>query len=97
MLFKQFYDEDLAQGSYFIGCQATGEAIVVDPWRDIQTYLDEATRNNMKIVAVTETPIFSQAHWNLLAQRVQNFTCLAKVMPVGNMALTESNSTTTAK
>jgi hydroxyacylglutathione hydrolase len=57
MLFKQFYDEDLAQGSYFIGCQATGEAIVVDPWRDVQTYLDEATRNNMKIVAVTETHI----------------------------------------
>ncbi|MGL4609732.1 MAG: MBL fold metallo-hydrolase [Trueperaceae bacterium] len=57
MLFKQFYDEDLAQGSYFIGCQITGEAIVVDPWRDVQTYLDEARRNNMKIVAVTETHI----------------------------------------
>lgn len=57
MLFKQFYDEDLAQGSYFIGCQATGEAIVVDAWRDIQTYLDEAQRNTMKIVAVTETHI----------------------------------------
>jgi hydroxyacylglutathione hydrolase len=57
MLFKQFYDEDLAQGSYLIGCQATGEAIVVDPWRDIQTYLDEAKRNNMNIVAVTETHI----------------------------------------
>jgi hydroxyacylglutathione hydrolase len=57
MLFKQFYDEDLAQGSYFIGCQATGEAIVVDPWRDIQIYLDEARGNNMNIVAVTETHI----------------------------------------
>ncbi len=57
MLFKQFYDEDLAQGSYLIGCQATGEAVVVDARRDIQVYLDEAARNNMNIVAVTETHI----------------------------------------
>ena len=57
MLFKRFYDEDLAQGSYLIGCQATGEAIVVDARRDIQVYLDEAASNNMKIVAVTETHI----------------------------------------
>jgi hydroxyacylglutathione hydrolase len=57
MLFKQLYDEDLAQGSYLIGCQATGEAIVLDPWRDVQTYVDEAARNNMKIVSVIETHI----------------------------------------
>jgi hydroxyacylglutathione hydrolase len=57
MLFQRFYDEDLAQASYFIGCQATGEAIVVDPRRDIQAYLDEAEKNGMTIVAVTETHI----------------------------------------
>ena len=33
MLFTRIYDEDLAQASYFIGCQATGEAVVVDPRR----------------------------------------------------------------
>lgn len=57
MLFKQFYDEDLAQGSYLIGCQAVGEALVVDPRRDIGIYLDEAAKNGMRIVAVTETHI----------------------------------------
>ncbi len=57
MLFKQFYDDDLAQGSYLIGCQATGEAIVVDPRRDIQVYLAEVERHGMRIVAVTETHI----------------------------------------
>ena len=57
MVFKHIYDEDLAQGSYFIGCQQTGEAVVVDPRRDIQVYLDEAATNNMTIVAVTETHI----------------------------------------
>lgn len=57
MFFKQFYDEDLAQGSYFIGCQATGEAIVVDARRDIDVYVQEAAARDMKITAVTETHI----------------------------------------
>ena len=57
MLFKHIYDSDLAQGGYFIGCQRSGEAVVVDPRRDVQVYLDEAEANNMKIVAVTETHI----------------------------------------
>ena len=55
MLFTRFYDEDLAQASYFIGCQATGEAVVVDPRRDIAIYLKKAENNGMTIVAVTET------------------------------------------
>lgn len=57
MLLERIYDEDLAQASYFIGCQAKGEAIVVDPRRDIQVYLDLAEKNDMRIVAVTETHI----------------------------------------
>ncbi len=57
MLFRHFYDEDLAQGSYLIGCQKTAEAIVVDAWRDPQFYIAEAQKENMKIVAVTETHI----------------------------------------
>ena len=57
MYFKHFYDEDLAQGSYLIGCQQNGEAIVVDPRRDVQVYLDDAKANNLTIVAVTETHI----------------------------------------
>src|SRR5215217_2551216 len=57
MLFTRIYDEDLAQASYFIGCQATGEALVVDPRRDIQVYLEEAEKHAMRIVAVTETHI----------------------------------------
>lgn len=38
MFFKHIYDETLAQGSYFIACQAMGEAIVIDAKRDIDTY-----------------------------------------------------------
>ena len=57
MLLERFYDEDLAQASYLVGCQASGEAIVIDPRRDLQIYLDTAARHGMKIVAVTETHI----------------------------------------
>ena len=57
MLFERIYDEDLAQASYFIGCQATGRAVVVDPRRDVQVYLDKAGEQEMELVAVTETHI----------------------------------------
>lgn len=57
MYFKHFYDEDLSQGSYLIGCQACGEAVVVDPRRDVTAYLEDAAANDLKIVAVTETHI----------------------------------------
>ncbi|UYQ77350.1 MBL fold metallo-hydrolase [Glutamicibacter sp. JL.03c] len=57
MLLERIYDEDLAQASYFIGCQAKGEALVVDARRDIQVYQDLAAKNGMNIVAVTETHI----------------------------------------
>src|SRR5699024_6325667 len=43
MLLERIYDEDLAQASYLVGSQARGEALVVDPRRDIQVYLDLAT------------------------------------------------------
>ncbi len=57
MWFRQFYEEGLAQASYMIACQATGEALVVDPRRDIQPYLEEARRRGFRIVAVAETHI----------------------------------------
>ncbi|MGP5395410.1 rhodanese-like domain-containing protein [Arthrobacter rhombi] len=57
MLLERIYDQDLAQASYFIGCQRNGEAVVVDARRDIATYLDLAAENGMRIVAVTETHI----------------------------------------
>ncbi|MGO2692725.1 MBL fold metallo-hydrolase [Corynebacterium variabile] len=57
MLLERIYDEDLAQAGYFIGCQAKGEAVVVDARRDIREYLDLAARHGMTITAVTETHI----------------------------------------
>lgn len=57
MFFQHVYDKSLAQGSYIIGCQATGEAIVIDPQRDIDIYPDIAGQNNLRITKITETHI----------------------------------------
>lgn len=57
MLLERIYDEDLAHASYVIGCQEKGQAIVVDPRRDIQVYLELARAHDMEITAVTETHI----------------------------------------
>lgn len=57
MFFQQIFEEKLAQYAYLIGCQATGEAIVVDPMRDIDRYKEIAQKNNLRITAATETHI----------------------------------------
>ena len=57
MLLERIYDEDLAHASYIIGCQAEGEALVIDPRRDLGDYLRIAEANGMRIVGVTETHI----------------------------------------
>ncbi len=57
MLFRLIYDEDLAQAAYLIGCQRTGEAIIIDPERDIDRYIDLATAHGLRIVAAAETHI----------------------------------------
>ena len=57
MLLRYFYNDKLAQASYFVGCQATGEAIVIDPARDVEPYICAAEEQGMRIVAATETHI----------------------------------------
>ncbi|MEO7521792.1 MAG: rhodanese-like domain-containing protein [Gemmatimonas sp.] len=57
MVFQRFFDRGLAQASYMIGCQITGDAIVVDPNRDLQQYIDAAAREKLRITHVTETHI----------------------------------------
>lgn len=57
MFFQHIYDKSLAQASYLIGCQAKGEALVIDAKRDIDTYLQIAKENNLSIKHITETHI----------------------------------------
>lgn len=57
MLFRMIYDDRLAQAAYLIGCQRTGEAILIDPERDIDRYLAVAAKEKVRITAVAETHI----------------------------------------
>ena len=53
MKIEQIYTGCLAQGAYFI--ESDGEAVVIDPLREIQPYLDRAKNSGTKIKYVFET------------------------------------------
>lgn len=57
MLLKYFYDKPLAHASYLVGCQKSGEAIVIDPGRDITPYVEAAQSEGLRIVGAAETHI----------------------------------------
>ena len=57
MLFRQIFEPRLSQYAYLIGCQRTGEAIVIDPQRDVDRYLSLAADEGVRIVATAETHI----------------------------------------
>lgn len=55
MIFKQFYLESLGHASYFIGSEETGEALVLDVRRDVDTYFREAQARGMRIRYAADT------------------------------------------
>jgi len=57
MLFRRFYDENLAQASYLIACESTREAVVIDPNIDIAFYTRAAGADRVRIAHVTETHV----------------------------------------
>lgn len=57
MLLKHFYNPDLAHSSYFVACPAAGEAVVIDPSRDVEPYLEFAQSRGLRIVGAVETHI----------------------------------------
>lgn len=57
MFVKRFYEPAVAQASYLIGCQRTGEALVIDATRDVDQYVNTAQQEGLRITQVTETHI----------------------------------------
>lgn len=57
MFLKRFHDPKLAQVSYLVGCTASGEALVVDPNRNVDLYLQAADAEGLRVAHVTETHI----------------------------------------
>lgn len=53
MKIEQIYTGCLAQGAYYI--ESDGEAVVIDPLREVDPYIERAERNHAKIKYVFET------------------------------------------
>jgi len=57
MLLRRYYDDSLAQASYLAACEHCKVGIVVDPNRNVDFYVEEAARERIQIIGVTETHI----------------------------------------
>ena len=55
LIFEQFYLDCLSHASYLVGDRSSGNAVIVDPQRDIQQYLDSAAGHGLTITHVFET------------------------------------------
>lgn len=53
MQIEQIYTGCLAQGAYYI--TSNGEAVIIDPLRETQPYLDRIARDNVKLKYILET------------------------------------------
>lgn len=53
MKIEQIYTGCLAQGAYYI--ESDGEAVIIDPLREVDPYIEKANSNNAKIKYVLET------------------------------------------
>src|SRR6266436_1968703 len=67
MILKQFYLSCLAHASYLIGDEETRTAVVVDPQRDIERYLEFAAQNKLRIKHV----ILTHLHADFIAGHLE--------------------------
>ena len=67
MIFKQFYLGCLAHASYLLGDERTGKAVVVDPRRDIEPYLEFAEEHGLWI----EHVMLTHFHADFLAGHIE--------------------------
>src|SRR5271166_5224203 len=69
MYFEQFYLGCLAHASYMLGSE--GEAVIVDPQRDVEIYLEAAQKHGLQIRYIFETHLhadFVSGHQELAAR-----------------------------
>ncbi len=56
-MFQRFFDEGLAQSSFLLACDRTREALVIDPRRDIDVYVEAAARHRLTLRYAIETHV----------------------------------------
>jgi glyoxylase-like metal-dependent hydrolase (beta-lactamase superfamily II) len=72
MKVEQIYTKCLSQGSYYIECNK--EVAIIDPIREVETYVEKAKKSGCKIKYIFETHIhadFISGHLNLAKRQVQ--------------------------
>jgi DMSO/TMAO reductase YedYZ molybdopterin-dependent catalytic subunit/glyoxylase-like metal-dependent hydrolase (beta-lactamase superfamily II) len=85
MIFTQHYLACLSHASYLIGDETTGRAVVVDPRRDVDVYLDEAAQHALHIERVIETHI----HADFLSGHLELANATGAVISYGEGAEVE--------
>jgi hydroxyacylglutathione hydrolase len=56
-MLQRFFDEGLAQASFLLACPRTREAIVIDPRRDVDVYVEAARAQDLRISYAFETHV----------------------------------------
>lgn len=56
-MFQRYFDEGLAQSSFLLTCDRTGDAVVIDPRRDIDAYIQAAGRHDLTIRYAVDTHV----------------------------------------
>ena len=57
MFMQRIFTDGLAQASFVVASEATREAVVIDPRRDVEVYLDIAAAHDLTIAHIFETHI----------------------------------------
>ena len=85
MYFAQHYLDCLSHASYLIGDEASGQAVVVDPRRDVAEYLADAEKHSLTIVGVINTHF----HADFLAGHLEMAAATGAWIGYGAEATTE--------
>src|ERR1700704_5849601 len=82
MVFTQHYLACLSHASYLVGDETTGRAVVVDPRRDVDVYLEEAAERGLTIERVIETHI----HADFLSGHLELASATGAIISYGDGA-----------
>jgi hydroxyacylglutathione hydrolase len=56
-MLHRYFDDGLAQASFLLGCDRTREAVVIDPRRDVEVYVEAARQHGLRLSAAIETHV----------------------------------------
>ena len=85
MILKQYYLGCLAHASYLLGDEASHTAVIVDPQRDIQQYLDDAEKLGLQIRHV----FLTHFHADFLAGHLELRDRCGAIIHLGSRAVAE--------